>query len=193
MQSEGRVYTNFSEAVQGLRRFLRKDCPDRAFQYESSDPFPANNCLCWVDYRNPVAIVASSLRYAILTAALNQPFSTPKTLAFRMYGASIQKTAYISPQVHFDPLFPSLLTIEEGVLLGVGSRIALHEHGGKRFKAGRVIIRRGATIGADAKIACGVEIGEFAIVGLGAVVLRDVPPRAIVIGNPARVVKRLAA
>lgn len=47
-------------------------------------------------------------------------------------------------------------------------------------------VRRGATIGANATIVCGVEIGEYAFIGAGSVVTRDVPPHALVVGNPAR-------
>jgi acetyltransferase-like isoleucine patch superfamily enzyme len=48
-------------------------------------------------------------------------------------------------------------------------------------------VRRGASIGANATIVCGVEIGARAMVGAGAVVTADVPPHALVAGNPARV------
>lgn len=47
-------------------------------------------------------------------------------------------------------------------------------------------IRKGASIGANATIVCGVEVGEYAFVGAGTVVIRDVPPYAMVAGNPAR-------
>ena len=47
-------------------------------------------------------------------------------------------------------------------------------------------VERGATLGANATIVCGVRIGGFALVGAGAVVTRDVPPHALVIGTPAR-------
>lgn len=46
--------------------------------------------------------------------------------------------------------------------------------------------RRGATIGANATIVCGVELGAWCFVGAGAVVVRDVPAFALVVGNPAR-------
>lgn len=49
------------------------------------------------------------------------------------------------------------------------------------------LIRRGASIGANATIMCGSTLGEFAFVGAGAVVTHDVPDYALVVGNPARI------
>ncbi len=51
------------------------------------------------------------------------------------------------------------------------------------------IVRRGASIGSNATILCGLEIGERAVVGAGSVVTRSVPPGAVVAGNPARVIR----
>lgn len=48
------------------------------------------------------------------------------------------------------------------------------------------LIRRGASVGANATIVCGHEIGEYALIGAGSVVTRDVPPYALMVGNPAR-------
>ena len=48
------------------------------------------------------------------------------------------------------------------------------------------LVRRGASIGANATIVCGVSIGQFAMIGAGAVIIRDVPDFALVVGNPAR-------
>lgn len=48
------------------------------------------------------------------------------------------------------------------------------------------IVRRGATLGANCTIVCGVTIGEYAFVGAGAVITRDVPPYALMAGVPAR-------
>jgi acetyltransferase-like isoleucine patch superfamily enzyme len=54
-------------------------------------------------------------------------------------------------------------------------------------------IRRGARIGGGAVLLPGIEVGEEAFVGAGAVVLRDVPPRAVVVGNPARQIRGVPA
>jgi UDP-2-acetamido-3-amino-2,3-dideoxy-glucuronate N-acetyltransferase len=49
----------------------------------------------------------------------------------------------------------------------------------------RTLVKKGATIGANATIVCGVTIGRYAFIGAGAVVTRDIPEHALVIGNPA--------
>jgi UDP-2-acetamido-3-amino-2,3-dideoxy-glucuronate N-acetyltransferase len=50
----------------------------------------------------------------------------------------------------------------------------------------KTIVRKGASIGANATIVCGYEIGEYAFVGAGAVVTKEVPAYALIVGNPAR-------
>ena len=52
-------------------------------------------------------------------------------------------------------------------------------------------IRRGARVGGAAILCPGIEVGEEAFVGAGAVVVRDVPPRAVVVGNPARQIREV--
>jgi len=52
-------------------------------------------------------------------------------------------------------------------------------------------IRRGARVGGGAILCPGIEVGEEAFVGAGAVVVRDVPPRTLVVGNPARILRQV--
>jgi UDP-2-acetamido-3-amino-2,3-dideoxy-glucuronate N-acetyltransferase len=50
----------------------------------------------------------------------------------------------------------------------------------------KTVVRKGASIGANATIVCGNDIGEYAFIGAGAVVTKEVPPYALLVGNPAR-------
>lgn len=50
----------------------------------------------------------------------------------------------------------------------------------------KTLVKKGASIGANATIVCGITIGEFSFIGAGAVVIRDVKPYALVVGNPAK-------
>lgn len=59
------------------------------------------------------------------------------------------------------------------------------------FALQQTLIKKGASIGANATILCGITVGEGAMVGAGAVVTKDVPPRAVVMGNPARITRYL--
>jgi len=92
------------------------------------------------------------------------------------------------------------VTIEDGVLIGHGVMFindkyprATNEWGELQTEADweciPTLVKRGASIGSNATILCGVTIGEQAIVGADSVVTHDVPPGAIVAGNPARVVR----
>jgi acetyltransferase-like isoleucine patch superfamily enzyme len=59
------------------------------------------------------------------------------------------------------------------------------------WKVETTLVRRGASIGSGATILAGVTVGERALVGAGSVVTRDVPPGAVVAGNPARLLRMI--
>ena len=56
----------------------------------------------------------------------------------------------------------------------------------RRGQYSKTVVKKGASIGANATIVCGHDIGEFAFIGAGAVVTKTVKPYALVVGNPAR-------
>ncbi len=60
-------------------------------------------------------------------------------------------------------------------------------HQGDDWSLEKTLVKKGATLGANSTIMCGVTIGEYAVVGAGAVVTKDISPYTIVCGNPGRV------
>jgi len=58
----------------------------------------------------------------------------------------------------------------------------------KKDQYEKTVVKKGATIGANATIVCGITIGEYAFIGAGSVITKDVPPFAMVVGNPARAI-----
>jgi acetyltransferase-like isoleucine patch superfamily enzyme len=96
------------------------------------------------------------------------------------------------------------VTIEDNVFIGHGVTFindtfprAATESGElqteKDWKVETTVVKRGASIGSGCTILSNVVIGEHALVGAGSVVTRDVPPRAIVAGNPARLLRHLTS
>ena len=85
---------------------------------------------------------------------------------------------------------PSGVTIEDEVFVGPHACFTndLMPKAVGDWSVTPTVVRRGASIGANATIVCGVTIGEHAMVAAGAVVTKDVPPGAIVAGSPARVI-----
>jgi UDP-2-acetamido-3-amino-2,3-dideoxy-glucuronate N-acetyltransferase len=56
----------------------------------------------------------------------------------------------------------------------------------RRGQYAATLVKKGATIGANATVVCGHNIGEYALVGAGAVITKNIPPYALVVGNPSR-------
>ncbi len=82
------------------------------------------------------------------------------------------------------------VTLEDDVFLGPSCVFTNVKHPrahvSRRDSYEKTLVRRGATVGANATIVCGVTIGEYAMIGAGAVVTADVPAHALVVGAPGR-------
>lgn len=90
-------------------------------------------------------------------------------------GVTLEDGVFVGPHVCFtNDLFPRAIT-PEGQLKSASD-----------WTITPTLVQYGASLGAGSVIRCGITIGEFALVGAGSVVTRDVPPHALVLGNPAR-------
>ena len=114
-----------------------------------------------------------------------------KNAIYRIFGVRIGKGVSIAYNVLPDPLFPELLTIQDGVMIGSDCELATHEFLRESFSLGRTIIRKNAMISGYTIIRRGVTIGENAITGAICFVSSDVEDNMFVGGIPAKPIKKL--
>lgn len=117
---------------------------------------------------------------------------------YRWMGIEIGRHVFVGLDTWLDDQFPELIRIEDDVTISFRVMVVVHDDArrmdGTRPGAGDgtvapVILKRGCYLGAGCTILPGVTVGEEAIVAAGAVVTRDVAPRKIVGGVPAREIK----
>lgn len=179
---------DLSEAYRRLREFRRGRTDKRVFTWATCHPSePTGFCYCEGSAWRAMRFYAKAL---LLSLVFKVPWNGLKIWMLRRLGARVGRRVYFSPGVWIDPTFPELVTIEDGVFLGMGAKLFTHEFRIDEFRAGKVILRRGAFIGGFAVIPCGVEIGEGAVVAACSVADRDVPPGSTLISAPGRIVKR---
>jgi UDP-2-acetamido-3-amino-2,3-dideoxy-glucuronate N-acetyltransferase len=114
-------------------------------------------------------------------------------------GCNIGQNVVISPQVSFgdhvriqnNVSVYTGVTLEDDVFCGPSmvftNVINPRSHVSRKDEYRQTLVRRGASLGANSTIVCGHTIGRYAFVGAGAVVTKDVPDYALVVGSPARV------
>lgn len=134
------------------------------------------------------------------TLAYSSPLPSLVVRYQRIRGVKIGKNCHISPYVLIDLLHPELIKIEDNVTISSHTMIFAHvnpsaneflkKHGYPRMIK-PVTIKNGAVISVGCIIIAGVTVGENSIVGAGSVVAQDVPDYCVVVGNPARVIKRI--
>jgi UDP-2-acetamido-3-amino-2,3-dideoxy-glucuronate N-acetyltransferase len=117
-------------------------------------------------------------------------------------GATIGRNCNINSHcfIENDVLIGNNVTVKCGVFIWDGIRIEDNVHIGPNvtftndlyprskhdFEPARTIIKRGASLGANATIIAGITIGEFALIGAGSVVTKNIPNNSLWMGNPAR-------
>jgi hypothetical protein len=131
-----------------------------------------------------------------LVKFLLELYARPRSMEDRLrsLGVTVGRNVQLQPFI-FDERYARLLTIEDDVSIGKGTVIYLSDGALNTVsedpdpppvKFGPVRICRGAVVTRDVIILCGVTIGEYAIVGAGSLVTRDVRPGMVAMGVPAR-------
>ena len=132
--------------------------------------------------------------------AFSSPHSGFAIKMQRARGVKIGKNCHFNPYTFIDLIYPELIHIEDNVTLGSFSMIFAHSNptanlflkkGAYPRKVADVTIKSGAVLNPGCIVTSGVTIGKNSIVSPGSVVTQDVPDYCVVVGNPARVVKKI--
>lgn len=148
--------------------------------------------------RSAVRVLAQKLLHLMARFCIHGDL---RRALYRAMGVSIGRHAYVGMDTWLDDQFPELITLEDDVVISFRVTVVVHDDARRmdRIEAGQlegtvapVVFKKGCYLGAGSIILPGVTVGEHAVVAAGAVVTRDVPPRVVVAGVPARVIKELA-
>lgn len=149
-----------------------------------------NSAYQWWRYRNPVRMLWTSF---IVEVTKHLPPCGIKNNLLRMIGMKIGKDVTISPFVTFDWLFPELIEIGDGTLLGADCMIACHSLLIDEIRVGRVKIGKQVMM---ASFTCNeppTTVGDQAIIGLYTYYNKDVPAKTFYVGIPGKVKSELPA
>lgn len=163
-----------------------------------------NELMDYYGYKGSIGTFKYYLRYIfnwiLQTLAKISPHPGIAAKLQRIRGVKIGKHVYLGPNTNLDDLYPSLITIEDYVSIGMNSMIFTHSNPTTSLyiktnyyprTIAPTIIKKGAWVAPGSTILAGVTIGENSIVGTGSVVIKNVEPYTIVGGNPAKLIKKL--
>ena len=132
--------------------------------------------------------------------AYSCPHSSSVAKIQRMRGVKIGKNCHFSPYVQLDLVYPHLVNIGDNVTFGSNVMVFAHNNPAANLflkrgeyprKVAEVTIKSGAVLFPSSIVTAGVTIGENSIISVGSVVTQDIPDFCVVVGNPARVIKKI--
>ena len=173
---------------------------------ESNDAFSLNEAEL-MEYYNLKGIFGKlRLRLFVLknwifhSLSYSSPHSGFAVKMQKSRGVIIGKNCHFCPYVQIDLIYPHLVNIGDNVTLGSNCMIFAHTNPTANLflkkthyprKVDKITIKSGAVINPGAIITAGVTIGKNSIVSIGSAVFEDIPDNCVVLGNPARVIKKL--
>lgn len=141
-------------------------------------------------WRQDVGFLRVAYHYVVMVLARVSPSLRVKNWLYRRMGARVSPFACVGLEVTFDIFYPHLITVEEDAIIGFNSTVLCHEYTHRWYRTGPVVVKRGATVGANCTFLPGVVVGEGAIVSAMSLINSDVPPGEVWGGVPARRLRR---
>jgi acetyltransferase-like isoleucine patch superfamily enzyme len=142
----------------------------------------------WVKIRNPLLTVYNNV---IINIGKGMPLRLKNRFYCLFLRMKIGKNVAIAPGVELDPYHPELITIEDNVTIGWKTNILCHEFTPEHIRLGRVLLKKGAFIGAFCSIRSGITIGERSMVAMDSLVNKDIPDNELWGGIPIKSIKKL--
>ena len=150
--------------------------------------------------------VVNKRKYFLMAYQKNwmiDPATEKRAKYWKKCGAHIEGNINIGYDVYFDASYANYITIEDGVWIAARCLILCHKRPLNDYYKGedynklphvpnKVVLKKGCVVGMGSIVMPGVTIGEGAIIGAGSLVVKDVPPYTVAVGNPAKVVKEFS-
>jgi acetyltransferase-like isoleucine patch superfamily enzyme len=156
----------------------------------NTDKFPVNgpNAL-WQIYQT-VSKWKAVRNFIFIQITRYSPSLRLKNWIFRnVLGMKVGENTAFALMVMVDVFFPEYIRIGDNTIIGYNTTILAHEYLTKEYRLGEVRIGSHVMVGANTTILPGVTIGDYAIIGAGSVVHKDVAPYSFVAGNPLQVIR----
>lgn len=147
-------------------------------------------CACYLLFDSGGKKLKLLLQFVLIWFAQQMPFSTLKKVLYRLVGVKIGHDVFISPGVIIDPIYPELIELCDGCVLGLDAMLLTHEYTASDSRIGRIIIGKKTVVGARAVIRAGVSVGETCTIGACSFVNKDVADGQTVGGVPAKVIEK---
>lgn len=173
---------------------------------QNEDPAEVNEreLMEYYGYRGALGNFSMKMKFLrswiLHSLAYSSPHSGFTAKIQRLRGVQIGKNCHFSPYVQLDLIYPHLVKIGNNVTFGSNVAVFAHNNPAANLflkkgeyprKVAEVNIKSGAVLFPGSIVTAGVTIGENSIISVGSVITQDIPDYCVVVGNPARIIKKI--